>query len=173
MKNELPEREAEAGDPLGELLATFARHGFSSAWPVSLRSYEQMRAAADDAVEERVHRERAADGEELLTLEAIAADARQSSIDTRLVVRERDLHPIEQRLTVREGSATTEFVVREKGFEVVSLATLPVAFFDAPSEPVPAAAEATIADGHGPCRRPRAIWSARKCRRCSRCIASA
>jgi hypothetical protein len=70
-----------------------------------------------------------------LTLESTAVDRRDPSIDTRLVVRERDWHPIEQRLTVREGSATTEFVVREKGFEVIPLATLPVAFFETPRPP--------------------------------------
>jgi hypothetical protein len=132
-------------DALAELLALFARHGMSSAWPVSLRAYEQVRAAADDAVEERVLREQAPDGESLLALEATttAVDGRRpsiESIDTRLVVRERDWHPIEQRLTVREGSETTEFVVRETGFEVMPLATLPVAFFDAPSLSEPAAA---------------------------------
>jgi anti-sigma factor RsiW len=131
-------------DPLRDLLALFARRGLTSAWPVSLRSYEQVRAAAN-AVTERVLHEQTSDGEQLLTLETTAVDARDQSIDTRLVVRERDWHPIEQHLTVREGSATTEFVVRERGFEVVPLATLPVAFFDAPRLPESAAASAAPA----------------------------
>lgn len=117
---------------LADLLALFSRHGLSSAWPVSLRSYEQMRAAvADAAAEERVLREEAADGERRLTLETLGVGRSGRTIDTRLVVRERDWHPIEQRLTVRDGIETTEFVVRETGFQVIPLATLPVAFFDA------------------------------------------
>jgi hypothetical protein len=145
---------------LADLLALFARHGMSSAWPVSLRAYEQVRAAGDAAVQERVVQEQAPDGERLLALESTAAgadaDARQSSVDTRLVVRERDWHPIEQHLTVREGSATTEFVVREKGFEVIPLATLPIAFFDAPRPPEPAVAEVAnaAADAHVEASRP-------------------
>jgi hypothetical protein len=165
-KNAKDAKDAKDDDALAALLALFARHGVSSAWPVSLRSYEQMRAAATggavksgvadgDAVAERVVHEQAADGERLLALETTAVEARNQSIDTRLVVRERDWHPIEQRLTVREGSATTEFVVREKGFEVIPLATLPIAFFDA-SRPSGSAVEEAIARADVPVetRRP-------------------
>jgi hypothetical protein len=142
-------------DALAGLLALFARRGMTSAWPVSLRAYEQVRAAANEAGAERVLHERAPDGERLLALESTVADARQLSVDTRLVVRERDWHPVEQSLTVREGSATTEFVVREMGFEVVPLATLPVAFFEAPRPPEPAAEDANArADAPVEVRRP-------------------
>jgi hypothetical protein len=136
-------------DALADLLAQFARHGMTSAWPVSLRAYEQVRTAADAgrAVEERVVREQAADGERLVALESTGGAMRGQSIDTRLVVRERDWHPVEQRLTVREGSATTEFVVRETGFEVIPLATLPVAFFDAP-QPLEPVVEVASADAN-------------------------
>jgi hypothetical protein len=54
-----------------------------------------------------------------------------------LVVRERDWHPVEQRLVVHEGGTTSEFIVREVGFRIVPFASLPVAFFDDGALPPP------------------------------------
>lgn len=128
-------RAATADDLPDALFTVLQAHGGGDAWPVSLRSHQQWRAQAG-AAQDAVIPARTGAGEPALLLDTTtgagvdtAAGAR-GIVRATLLVRERDWHPIEQRLVVREDGATSEFVIREAGFDIVPRASLPVAFFD-------------------------------------------
>lgn len=128
---------APTDDLARALFALFDRQGLRDAWPVSLRSHQQWRTREHDrggGVQDAVERGRTASGESTVTLDTTLAPSTAASLPSgilraTLVVRERDWHPVEQRLLVRQDGATAEFVVREAHFEVVPLASLPVALF--------------------------------------------
>ncbi len=126
------------------LFALFDRPDMRDAWPVSLRAHQHCRAR-DAQISETVSSGRTAAGEQTLTLDT-TADQASGVVRAALVVRQRDWHPVEQRLLVRHrGGIVSEFVVRESHFEVLPLASLPVAFFDpAPASPLPTAAAAAL-----------------------------
>ncbi|MPY91413.1 MAG: hypothetical protein GEU99_26330 [Luteitalea sp.] len=138
-------RPVGAGAPassLDALLAVFERHRMTGGWPVSLRSHQRWRERGE-AVDDVVHQAVTPAGEAVVTLEstAIRGDRAYGVVQAALTVRERDWHPVEQRLVVRDGQSTTEFVVREMDFKVMPLSSLPVAFFDErPGPPAPAPA---------------------------------
>ncbi|MEO5823908.1 MAG: hypothetical protein ABIT71_25665 [Vicinamibacteraceae bacterium] len=141
--------EAGDDDALDALLRVFDRLQMSDSWPVSGRAHERLLASGESFRRETVRTDLSAFDGRLLTLEATSPDLRAA-----LVVRERDWHPVEQRLTVRDGMATTEFVVREIGFEVIPLSSLPSAFFDRPETPPPTLMPPGVPDALADSRRP-------------------
>lgn len=141
--------EAGDDDALDALLRVFDRLQLSDSWPVSGRAHERVLASGEPFRRETVRTDLSAFGERLLTLEATSPDLR-----TALVVRELDWHPVEQRLTVRDGMATTEFVVREIGFEVIPRSSLPSAFFDRPETSPPALMPPGVPAALADARRP-------------------
>ncbi len=132
------------------LFALFDRPDMRDAWPVSLRAHQHCRAR-DAQISETVSSGHTAAGEPTLTLDTTADEGPSTTssgvVRAALVIRQRDWHPVEQRLLVRNrGGVVSEFVVRESHFEVLPLASLPVAFFDpAPAAPLPTAAAAADA----------------------------
>jgi hypothetical protein len=121
---------------VAELEQVFAKHQADLGRPLSPDNYELWRHSIRD-LSEQVSQRKLPNGEEASILKASGEGPfpLNAIVSTEFTIRQRDWHPIEQRLQVQKEEGIVDFTLGEIVFDVVTLNKLPASVFANPTPP--------------------------------------